>query len=308
MNTYDNADELISDKVTLDNVMNEASMPLQEWVSNNDHFNSLYQLVVPVTQNVLGISWNPITDNMNVVVGESLTQEALWRFTKCKILSLVSSIYDPLGWVSPLTVCGKMFMQTLWKEKMGWDQKLNPDQIKVIYDILVDLRRVTEFTFPRHVLYEHTELHVFTDASSKAYGAAVYTVNVTHTKSNLLISKARVAPCREGRLTIPKLELTASLIGARLINYLNHLHQYKIIYLWSDSKVAISWITSDRDIKDVYVANRVAEVKTLITRHNVNVMYVPTKDNPADYLSRGCTSTQLKSSNWLHGPLMASHW
>ena len=31
-------------------------------------------------------------------------------------------------------------------------------------------------------------------------------------------------------------------------------------------------------------------------------MYVPTKDNPADYLSRGCTSTQLKSSNWLHGP------
>ena len=64
----------------------------------------------------------------------------------------------------------------------------------------------------------------------------------------------------------------------------------------------ISWITGDRDIKDVYVANRVAEVKTLITRHNVNVMYVPTKDNPADYLSRGCTSKQLKSSNWLHGP------
>ena len=138
--------------------------------------------------------------------------------------------------------------------------------------------------------------------SSKAYGAAVYTVNVTHTKSNLLISKARVAPCREGRLTIPKLELTASLIGARLINYLTHLHQYKTIYLWSDSKVVISWITSDKDIKDVYVANRVAEVKTLITRHNVNVMYVPTKDNPADYLSRGCTLTQLKSSNWLHGP------
>ena len=110
MNTYDNADELISDKVTLDNAMNEASMQLQEWVSNNDHFNSLYQLVVPVTQNVLGVSWNPTTHNMNVVVGESLTQETSWRFTKHKILSLVSSIYDPLGWVSPLTVRGKRFM------------------------------------------------------------------------------------------------------------------------------------------------------------------------------------------------------
>ena len=31
-------------------------------------------------------------------------------------------------------------------------------------------------------------------------------------------------------------------------------------------------------------------------------MYVPTKDNPADHLSRGCSSKQLKSNNWLHGP------
>ena len=63
---------------------------------------------------------------------------------------------------------------------MGQDQNLNPDQIKVICDILVDLR-VGEFFFPRHILHEHSELHVFTDASSRAYGAAVYTVNDTHT-------------------------------------------------------------------------------------------------------------------------------
>ena len=127
---------------------------------------------------------------------------------------------------------------------------------------------------------------MFADASNRAYGAAVYTVNDTHTRSNLLMSKARVAPCREDRLTIPKLELTASLIGARLIHYLTNLFKFQTIYLWSDSKVAISWIASDRDMKDIYVANRVAEIKTLINQHNVNVMYVPTKDNPADYLSR----------------------
>ena len=64
----------------------------------------------------------------------------------------------------------------------------------------------------------------------------------------------------------------------------------------------ISWITGNRDIKDVYVANREAEVKTLVTRHSINIMYVPTKENSADYLSRGCTSKQLKLSNWLYGP------
>ena len=56
MNTYDNQVELVTDNVRLDNVMNQASMPLQEWVSNNEHFNFFYQLAVPVTQNVLGIS------------------------------------------------------------------------------------------------------------------------------------------------------------------------------------------------------------------------------------------------------------
>ena len=137
---------------------------------------------------------------------------------------------------------------------------------------------------------------------SRAYGAATYIVSPTNQCSNLLISKARVAPCREDRLTIPKLELAASLVGATLIRYLTNLFKFNHVYLWSHSKVTISWITSDRDVKDIYVANRVAEVKTLINNHNINVMYVLTKDNPADHLSRGCTSKQLKSSNWLHGP------
>ena len=65
MNTYSSVNELITDKVFLDDVMNEASMPLQEWVSNDANFNSLYNVVVPETQSVLGLSWNPITDGMN---------------------------------------------------------------------------------------------------------------------------------------------------------------------------------------------------------------------------------------------------
>ena len=177
MNTYDSQADLVSDKIRLDNVMNQASMPLQEWVSNNEYFNFLYQLAVPVTQNILGISWNPYTDNMNIVVGETLILEDSWRYTKRKTLSLVSSVFDPLGWVSPLTVRGKIFLQTLWKEKIGWDQTLNTEQVKVIRDILIDLQRVDEFSFPQHILHDHSELHVFTDASSRAYRAAVYTVN-----------------------------------------------------------------------------------------------------------------------------------
>ena len=282
--------------------MNQASMPLQEWVSNNEYFNFMYQLTVPITQNVLGLAWNPHKDHMHIVVGEKTIHEDPWKFTKRKVLSLVSSVFNPLGRVSPLTVRGKIFLQTLWKEKMVWDKTLNNAQIKVIRDILINFQRVDEFSFPRHIIHDNSELHIFVDTSSRAYGAAAYIVNTTNQHSDLLISKARVAPCREDRLTIPKLELTASLVAARLIRYLIYLFKFNHVYLWSDSKVTISWIISDRDVKDVYVANRVAEVKTLVNSHNINVMYVPTKENPADHLSRGCASKHLKTSNWLHGP------
>ena len=50
--------------------------------------------------------------------------------------------------------------------------------------------------------------------------------------------------------------------------------QYNTIYLWSDSKVVISWITSDRDVKDVYIANRVAEIKILVNQYHVSIMYL----------------------------------
>ena len=126
---------LVSDKICLDQVMNQSSMPLQEWVSNNEHLNFLYLH----------------TDHMNIVVGEKIIQEDSWKFTKRKILLLVSCVFDPLGWVRPLTVGGKIFIQTLWKEKVGWDQTLNEEQIKVIRDILVDFQRVDEFSFlPTH--------------------------------------------------------------------------------------------------------------------------------------------------------------
>ena len=57
----------------------------------------------------------------------------------------------------------------------------------------------------------------------------MYTLNNSQQCSNLLISKARVAPCQEDRLTIPKLELTTSLIGARLIRYLSNLFTFSAI-------------------------------------------------------------------------------
>ena len=72
----------------------------------------------------------------------------------------------------------------------------------------------------------------FSDASTKAYGAAAYVYSVTN--SSLLLSKSRVAPCKNQSLTIPKLELTAILIGCRLISHLLKLFRFMEVILWTD--------------------------------------------------------------------------
>ena len=55
MNTYDRECDLIRSKPKLDELMNEAHMPLQEWVSNSEMFNFMHNTTPPTTQNVLGL-------------------------------------------------------------------------------------------------------------------------------------------------------------------------------------------------------------------------------------------------------------
>ena len=191
--------------------------------------------------------------------------EASWKFSKRNALALISSLFDPLGLLSPLSIRGIIFMQSLWKLKVNWDEPLSEVYIKALTDILREFQHASEFTFPSRVIFEVSELHVFVDASSKAYGAVAYVVDTNTRNSNILVSKARVAPCQTNKLTIPKLELTVTLIGCRLIKHLNSIFSFVQLHLWTDSKVAISWVCSTKDIKDVYVANRVAEIQTLIS-------------------------------------------
>ncbi|MCP9259938.1 Integrase core domain containing protein [Dirofilaria immitis] len=70
---------------------------------------------------------------------------------------------------------------------------------------------VIEEEIPRTVIniFQYTSIHVFTDASTKAYAAAIY-VKQSPTTS-LIFAKSRVAPIKT--MTIPKLELLAILIG-----------------------------------------------------------------------------------------------
>ncbi|XP_055932015.1 uncharacterized protein LOC129962291 [Argiope bruennichi] len=159
-----------------------------------------------------------------------------------------------------------------------------------------------EVTVPRYIAINGTsEIHVFVDASKSSYGACVFvrTVVENDVKVSLLRSKTRVAPLKS--LTIPRLELMACCIGARLANSIVralHLPEIKVTY-WTDSEVALWWIREQGNWS-VFVANRVKEIRELTKFQSWR--HVPGNMNIADLLSRGCTPKQMLDSKWWEGP------
>ena len=99
LNTYDCECDLIRNQPTLNELMNEAHMPLQESVSNSKLFHFMHNTAPPATQNVLGLEWDPRLDQLQVVPAEKLMNEASWKFSERNALALISSLFDPLDYL-----------------------------------------------------------------------------------------------------------------------------------------------------------------------------------------------------------------
>ncbi|XP_043469792.1 uncharacterized protein LOC122503353 [Leptopilina heterotoma] len=155
-----------------------------------------------------------------------------------------------------------------------------------------------------HPSNQCAELHGFADASKVAYGAVIYLRIINESgeiKVLLISSKSKVAPLKEQ--TIPRLELLAALLLARLITFIKNIRAYKDlpVQCWTDSKVVLAWLNDHPSKWKLYVANRVAEIQTLLPK--IKWKHVSTKSNPADLVSRGLSPTDLQFSTlWWNGP------
>ncbi|CAH2103260.1 unnamed protein product [Euphydryas editha] len=238
-------------------LMNTGGFELQKWSSSNQRFvNYIEQNKVSTVKSltiesdgmmkVLGIKWNRLTDNFEYVVNLINTKEPI---TKRTILSEIARLYDPIGWISPVVITAKIFIQKLWKERLEWDDELPKKLLLEWLHYKDELRNIKNILIPRWLCCTKKcklELHAFSDASHMAYAAVVYLrVIDEHNKVyvNLVTAKTKVAPI-EKEVSIPRLELCGATLAAKLLHEVSQVMKIpkSDMFAWTDSTVVLAWL------------------------------------------------------------------
>lgn len=259
----------------------------------------------------LGLLWQTGSDKLGFNTGLSRLSEEIKKRdrapTKREALGAVMAVYDPLGLISHFTVTGKIVLQNLWRHGIGWDEPLPEEDAQHFEEWMQSLNEVTRLRIPR--CYDKgpddfIDLHVFCDASEQAYAATAYwRIQKPGGKVDirLVAAKARVAPLKP--VTIPRLELQAAVIGARLADTIIKEHRdkpRKVIY-WTDSQTVLRWIEKDAVKYTAFVAHRLGEIAELTDASQWR--WVPTDHNVADDATRPNYTIRMKPEDrWFTGP------
>ncbi|UYV78569.1 hypothetical protein LAZ67_16002030 [Cordylochernes scorpioides] len=250
---------------------------------------------------VLGLYWNKERDTLRCHIPQDTTKYG--EVTKRTLLSNLQKFFDPLGFYAPIFLIPKLLMQRAWLLKLGWDQSLPTDIQQEFKKWSEELDHVKKLEFHRYVKVtrsENLEIHVFGDSSKRDYATVAFLRSVQDgvVQVSLLAAKTRVAPLKS--ITIPRRELLACLLSARLTTSIVRAlaRPIKTIF-WSDSPTALSWIITKHEWS-IFVSNRVNEIRS--STNIDDLRFVPGTLNPADLPARGCYAPQFIFSKWWEGP------
>ena len=198
------------------------------------------------TENALGIHWNIEKNKLGFDV--NFKDEP---HTKREMLSMVSSIYDSLGLVSPFVLEGRQIIQMLCLNQFAWNNPVDEDIQQKWIKWKLSLKKLQEIKLDRCYKPKgfgkvvSSSLHYFSDASESGYGQAAYLRLVDaagKVHCSLVIAKSRVAPMKH--ISIPRLELAAAVLSTKMSGLVMKELGFDDIaeYYWTDSKVVIGYL------------------------------------------------------------------
>ncbi|KAK3739372.1 hypothetical protein QZH41_004769 [Actinostola sp. cb2023] len=286
---------------------------VMEAFPSEDHANGLHELdfskgPIPV-QRSLGVHWILQSDSLTFRV--SLEDKP---FSRRGVLSIINSLYDPLGLAAPVTIKGKQLLRSMTADLNAsqpdqWDTPLPEEHKPAWKDWCNSLRYLEDLKLPRSYSNKsletaaRIELHTFCDASEMAIGAVSYLKVIEpdgKVQVAFVLGKAKLTPAHA--TTIPRLELCAAVMGVELAELIADELQVRLdsMTYYSDSKVVLGYITNDSRRFYTYVSNRVERIRRSSTPNQWR--YVSTQVNPADLATRSVQASDLEDSTWHKGP------
>ncbi|GFY57282.1 integrase catalytic domain-containing protein [Trichonephila inaurata madagascariensis] len=289
-------------------IFSDAGMLLRKWRSNSKQLNLLWQQkgVETESSETSTIDLRPPTK----VLGLAFDPEKDLIYFNPK---------DLLKFMSRRGESKRFILSELRTLEVEWDSELPPKLRHKCQQWSSDAEGLTEIKIPLFYLGDidqeisKCEIHCFSDASKSAYETVLYLRFVTcnnEIETSFVCSKSRVAPLKS--LTLPRLELTAALLSARVAKQVSSCLKFDAnIYYWTDSLISYYWIRGDSSAFKPYVKNRVQEIQSLSDQ--IQWGHCPGKDNPADILSCGASAVKLAQNElWWYGPpwlkLTPDHW
>lgn len=316
----DTIEEALKIQAELMQLCKAGGFPLSKWTSNvgklipeDDRVQIVPRSWSSEEENhsTLGLLWNPEADCFSFAVSRPDENAA----TKRSILAQTARLFDPLGWLTPVTIRAKITIQSTWLLGLKWDASLPEQETAQWCKFRDELPALEDIHIKRGLAKGSSTsaraIHGFAAASERAYAAVLYlhsTNKEGQPVASLITAKSKVAPIKQ--ITLPWLELCAAMLLAQLTHHTVRVLGVEElpIYLWTDSTVTLGWIQGHPSKWKTYVANRVAEIQRLLP--DVRWNHLPGKNNPADCSSRGLLASELVNHQlWWSGPdfLHSSH-
>ncbi|CAH4020416.1 unnamed protein product [Pieris brassicae] len=297
----------------LQDLLQSGGFTLRKWASNEprilkeisekinrDQNQQIFTFKGDLISKTLGVYWNPKEDCFMFQSSFDFSNKT----TKRALLSDISKLFDPLGWLAPAITAMKIIFQEVWKQNIKWDDQIPTSilkkwkQFKEEIELSISKIRIPRWlqTSPDSTL----ELHGFCDASNKAYAAVIYCR--INNKVSLVAAKTKLVPVK-GKISIPRGELCGAVLLTKLFNKVKACLGYNKIkcYGWTDSMVTLGWIQGQPEKWKPFVSNRVKQIVQDMPSNTWR--YVKSEENPADCASRGISVKQLEMhSLWWNGP------
>ena len=256
-------------------------------------------------ERALGVHWDISNDLFRYKI--SIKERPA---TRRGILSVMSSIYDPLGFVAPIVLPVKTILQELCKQGLKWDDPIPDCYVTRWKTWLFELHTLESFSIDiciqpmecNNIITR--ELHHFSDASETGYGSVSYLrilLPGDKVHCTFIMGKSRTVPLKQ--ITIPRLELSAATLAVRQHLMITRELELPIdrVVFWTDSTSVLKFIRNTDRRFQTFVANRIAQI------HDGSEIsswkYVPSELNPADDASRGLSTSDLsRGCRWSMGP------